>query len=75
MTYSGSPPQPRTAKHSQAEAKYDGPDKGPFRCGTCRFFEQPNYKGDGACRKVEGIVNRNGCCCEWAHLPAGVNPQ
>lgn len=74
MTHSGTPPQNRGPKHTQAEAQYDGPAQGPFMCGTCRFFLDPDYRGNGACRKVEGIVNRKGCCCEWSRLPRGVLP-
>lgn len=39
------------------EAKYMGPDSGPFMCAHCEFFVGPN-----SCVKVEGYIDPNGCC-------------
>lgn len=44
-------------KESQEEANYDGPDQGPFMCQNCKFFLP-----EGACQKVEGAIDPEGCC-------------
>ena len=36
---------------------YMGPEKGPFKCGHCEYFESPS-----SCRKVDGAIDPNGCC-------------
>lgn len=38
-------------------AVYMGPDKGPFHCGGCEYFIEPN-----ACHKVAGKIDPGGCC-------------
>lgn len=37
---------------------YMGPEKGPFKCGNCKFFGGDNKP----CAKVSSPVRENGCC-------------
>lgn len=38
-------------------ANYMGPERGPFKCSRCEYFIV-----GGACKKVEGTINPDGCC-------------
>lgn len=38
-------------------ANYFGPDQGPFKCSHCEYFIV-----GGACKKVEGTIDPDGCC-------------
>lgn len=44
-------------KTSKLTVVYMGPENGPFRCGSCEYFSEPN-----ACQKVEGIIQPEACC-------------
>ena len=37
--------------------KYMGPEDGPFKCSRCEY-----YIVGGACEKVEGTIDPDGCC-------------
>ena len=37
--------------------KYFGPEQGPFKCSRCEYFIV-----GGACQKVEGVIDPDGCC-------------
>jgi len=40
------------------KVSYMGPDKGPFKCSNCRYFD-----ADGKpCAKVSDPVKAEGCC-------------
>jgi len=39
------------------KANYFGPDQGPFKCSHCEYFIV-----GGACKKVEGYIDPDGCC-------------
>ncbi len=39
-------------------AGYQGPDQGPFRCGSCSFFVPDSSE----CHVVAGKVDAEGCC-------------
>lgn len=39
-------------------AGYQGPEKGPFKCGNCDFFTA----ADSTCHVVAGPVDAEGCC-------------
>lgn len=45
------------AKYSHAQAEYEGPEDGPFRCGNCKHFD-----GQNRCEIVTGKVEADGCC-------------
>lgn len=49
-------------------AGYMGPEKGPFMCGRCGFFD-----GQGACHLVKGRVDPHGCCNMFT--PQAAQPQ
>ena len=48
-------------------AGYFPPDKGPFRCGSCVYFE-----AEGACALVGGPIEADGCCNLFT---PGTNPN
>ena len=39
------------------QANYFSPDQGPFKCSHCEYFIV-----GGACEKVEGQIDPDGCC-------------
>lgn len=59
----GAKPMPKEPKYDaekvpQPNAGYMGPDKGPFKCGNCEFFDPT----DSDCHIVAGKVDAEGCC-------------
>jgi hypothetical protein len=50
----------KQTKVSQEAARYDPPEKGPFKCSTCEYFMAPD-----ACKIIEGEVAAEGCCALW----------
>ncbi len=36
---------------------YMGPEKGPFMCSHCEYFQGPS-----GCLKVKGYIDPQGCC-------------
>lgn len=43
--------------HTDPKANYFGPERGPFKCGNCKFFISPSD-----CHLVESPVDAEGCC-------------
>lgn len=52
------------------QANYMGPDKGPFKCGHCEYFQAP-----ASCSKVSGIVDAEGCCNLYETIGGGGQAQ
>lgn len=44
-------------KLSKTVSGYMPPEKGPFECGNCIYFNEPHY-----CRLVTGYIDSEGCC-------------
>jgi hypothetical protein len=47
---------------------YQGPENGPFMCGHCEYFVQPQ-----SCSKVSGVIDPKGCCNLYSSINQG-NP-
>ncbi len=50
-------PQTNRLAKSSPQVVYMGPEKGPFKCGHCEYFQSPSQ-----CQKVAGMIDANGCC-------------
>lgn len=49
---------------------YQGPENGPFMCGHCEYFVQPN-----ACQKVSGVIDPKGCCNLYETIGGNARPN
>lgn len=53
-------------EQSDPEVVYMTSDQGPFVCGHCQYFLDPNQ-----CQKVSGDIDPEGCCNLYESVEAG----
>jgi hypothetical protein len=51
---------------SDPKVVYMTGDQGPFKCGHCSYYVDPN-----ACQKVSGDIDPEGCCNLYESVEAG----
>lgn len=57
-------------KQDDPKVKYMTADQGPFACGHCTYFIDPN-----SCQKVSGDIDPEGCCNLYESVDNGEDPN